>query len=211
MTSMTTITCNCKDGNTQILLSTRIPRATCECCCVDCFQKNEAPLLGPATPKDLAERKRAPTLLYFDNQILVTRGEVAFEKLRAGANSTNMVCSSCRTVLCVDHVRYKSKVVLIFPDWATVENYEVLPPMIRWFTKDWSKEELERLTPLPLMHDKDGNSTEARKDVNGRKSQAYTPKDGYASFQSLQNGKGVAIIGLAEDDRSSRLQTHSAT
>lgn len=134
---MTTITCNCKKS--QILLSTRTPRATCECCCVDCFQKNEAPLLGPATLTDLADRQRAPTLLYFENQLIVTRGEVAFEQLRTGANSTNMVCSACRTVLCVDHVSYKSTVVLVFPDWATVENYKVLPPMIRWFTKDWSK------------------------------------------------------------------------
>lgn len=207
---MTTITCNCRKNKTQILLSTRIPRVCCECCCVDCFQKNEAPILGPDTPIDLAERKRAPTLLYFENCLMITQGEVAFEKLRPGANSTNMVCTSCRSVLCVDHVSYKSNVVLVFPDWATVENYEVLPPMIRWFTKDWTTEELKRLTPLPLIwQDKDGHSVEARKVVNIKKSRKCQTVDGSENFQSLQKGKEVTLLGLTEDHRSSRLHENT--
>jgi hypothetical protein len=154
---MTTITCHCK--LTQLQLSTSKPRACVECCCVDCFRKNHAAAHGPPTPLDLLQRRRAPTLCYFENRMIVTHGPAvpAFEQLRPDSPSINMVCPHCRTVLCVHHTGYQTKVILVFPDWATVvlpdknESSSSLKPNLRYHVKDWSEGELARLSPLPSL------------------------------------------------------------
>lgn len=150
--SMTTISCHCR--MTQLKLSTSKARACVECCCVDCFQKNHTAAHGPPTPLDLLQRQRAPTLLYFENRMTLARGQaVAFEQLRPESPSINMVCPQCRTVLCVHHTGYQTKVVLVFPDWAAVQDYESSssPANLRYHIKDWSEHELARLSPLPSL------------------------------------------------------------
>jgi hypothetical protein len=167
--NMATITCHCQ--MTQLQLSTSKPRACVECCCVDCFQKNHAAAHGPPTPLELLQRVRAPTLLYFENRMTVARAGpavLAFEQLRPDSPSINMVCPLCRTVLCVHHTGYQTKVVLVFPDWATVvmqdSDSSSLKANLRYHVKDWSEHELARLSPLPSLWKEPHNNNNNKND-----------------------------------------------
>lgn len=162
-----------------------------------------------------------PLLLsYFANKMRVKGKQfIAFNKLRKGAASTNMVASCCGTLLVVDHPGYACRQVLMFPEFTPLADAKAVAPFCRVFVKDWQEKELAKLPKLPSEY-VDHKSGEVRtskavlerfareKAANGKTKDAT--KQG-VTFQDLLQEKGgkVEILGLPEAKNSFRLRAVS--
>lgn len=212
--SLASIICRC--SQVQVRLPTRAPMYSLECCCVDCYQKNEWSAKQGATK---------PLLLsYFANKLTIIKGRdcLAFNKLREGAASTNMVTTCCSTVLCVDHPFYQGKQILMFPEFVPLSDSDAdaseFKPVARVHVKDWPAEEYIKLPPLPSLWkdprtgervgDGPNGGKEAQDAINAGKANlppACTPGE---TFQALQAAAGSApiVLHLPELANSNRLQ-----
>ena len=216
----------CRCGVVGLKFPTAQPVHSYECCCVDCFDKNVwscraggVPLPqgrgphGTGTPLDLR---------YFPNRLVVTSGQekLAFNRLREGSASTNMICRECKSLLCVDHPRYDTNVVLMFPEYCPLIGADPLPrPMMRVHVKDWPRDEMVSLEPLPGTWYEDGQRrvtipwrcSSLVKYVLGSQQAARAfgtppaPEMPGVSFQSLRDEAGaVDVLGLPEGTNSAR-------
>lgn len=205
---MTSIQCRC--GSVKLTFPTRQPVLGLECCCVDCYGKNlwscrESGI--PAPPGLEAHGKGKPLdLRYWPNRLqVVGKGKLAFNKLRAGAMSTNMVASCCKTLLCVDNPFYQQNVVLTFPEFCQPcgVDGELPRPLLRVMTQDWPEREMSKLPKLAW----DGRENDIMSqvfDVFGT-----PPPDGPGeTFQQLVAGAtgGIEILGLPEGRNSFTLR-----
>jgi hypothetical protein len=111
----------CKCGKVLIKMSNGKPRRVLECCCVDCYQHNEwaSVMGGPNVPV-------IPTLSYWDNDIVVIRGEEHLKVvlLREDGRSKRTTATCCFSTLMVDHPYYSGVMFMLFEDACRVQQDE---------------------------------------------------------------------------------------
>ena len=116
----------CKCGKVLIKMSNGKPRRVLECCCVDCYQHIEwaSVMGGPNVPV-------IPTLSYWDNDIVVIRGEEHLKVvlLREDGRSKRTTATCCFSTLMVDHPYYSGVMFMLFEDACRVQQDEPdVPP-----------------------------------------------------------------------------------
>ena len=105
--------------------------------------------------------------------------QIAFNRLRDGALSTNMIAACCKTLLCVEHPRYEGQSVLLFPDFCPISGLEPLPAASRVHIRDWPAEAYAKLPSLPGTWREDGRlhaETEEDKVAVARNTEAVRAK-----------------------------------
>lgn len=207
------LTCKCK--NVALKFTTAKPLYSLECCCVDCYQKNEWAARKSGETFSKTHGSGTPLKLsYFANRFTVERGEkhIAFNRLREDSESINMVTSCCNSLLCVDYPSYEEKQVLTFPEFQP--NVADSSPVARVWIKDWEEEELKKLQVLPGFYvDKKGiaHGSEAMRKIREGKRRAVTvikdsDEKSTTTFQKLLSGNEIKTLGLQEIDSSFRLR-----
>ena len=122
-------------------MSNGIPRRVLECCCVDCYQHLEWASVkgGPRVPI-------IPTLSYWDNDIVVEKGEDLLQVvlLRKKGRSLRLVSKCCYSTLMVDHPFYNGVMFMLFEEGCMIQwdemlksPYETRPAESRIFVKDF--------------------------------------------------------------------------
>ena len=133
------ISCFC--GEVSLKMFNGKPRRVMECCCVDCFQHLEwaSTKGGPLTPI-------IPTLSYWDNDLIVERGEDLLQVviLREKGRSQRLVSKCCYSTLMVDHPFYNKVMFMLFEEACKIQMgqfekspYETRPAESRIFVKDY--------------------------------------------------------------------------
>ena len=218
---MATLSCRC--GIVSIKLTDTKPKHSFECCCVDCYDKNvwSCEAGGVACPVGFGTHGVGSPLhlVYYDNKLDVQKGKdrISFNRLRAGAASTNMVASCCKTLLCVDNPAYAAKCVLIFPEFRPLEGAPPLEsPAQRAHTKDWPAEAFAKLPPKAEFWFEGG---EMKGDVPMvmeaiGKMHAEMREGAGETFQQLMETAGgeekVDHLGLPEGDNSAAKKATTA-
>ena len=151
--AMASVRCRC--GSVGLKFTTKQPVHLWQCCCVDCYDKNlwSCQQTGTQPPPGLEKHGKGqpPDLAYFANRLEVMHGRnmLAFNKLRPGANSTNMIAACCSTLLCVDHPAYQQNLVLTFPNFVPLNVVGEMPKaQIRLYIKDWPADAYAKLPPM---------------------------------------------------------------
>ena len=206
----------CRCSKVSIEFTTSKPLYSLECCCVDCYQKNEwsSKMNGETFPFVFGTRKPL-TLSYFLNRFTVVRGEkhIGFNRLREDSESVNMIATCCDSLLCVDYPSYNKKQVLTFPEFQ--KHLSESDPVARVWIKDWNEEELRKLDPLPSFyvdHKGSAHGDDAMHNIREGKKRADTiieecdDKSTTTTFQNLLKGNEIQTLGLQEIDASFRLQ-----
>ena len=133
------ISCFC--GEVAIKMSNGRPRRVMECCCVDCYQHLEWASVngGPQTPI-------IPTLSYWDNDIVVEKGEDLLQVvlLREKGHSLRLVSICCYSTLMIDHPNYNGVMFMLFEEGCRIQRdemqkspYETRPAEAMIFIKDF--------------------------------------------------------------------------
>ena len=203
---------SCRCGNIRIAFDDIL--TSVECGCVDCYDKNlwSCRSGGVAPPAGLERhgQGRCVRVCYIPNNLVFNSAEppVAFNRLREGSRSTNMVATCCSTILCVDHVSYKCGRLLIFPDFITfVRGRGRVPaPTARIFAMDWDREELAKLdNTIPSCYKDPATGTwklVGGRDIGGpgtgikSKVDALTLSPDGVSFQALIADAGYNVANL---------------
>jgi len=142
----------CKCGHVTVEFTAKKAKVALECCCVDCFAKNEyyAGLGGPQLPPRFANRELPLVLNYWDNCLKVTgKDKLAFTKIREGCASTNAIASCCNTVMFIDHPAYAGNGVMTFNTIVPAQNAEECKARLRVYTADYPADRLAKLPELP--------------------------------------------------------------
>lgn len=137
---MAYIQCNC--GKVTVTFCQRMPQCRGECCCVDCFQKNEyfATQAGLDVAPELTVDGRTRPLqsVYYPNKMVVVGEDLlTFNRVRGDADACNCCTTCCQTLLFVDDPYYEDSVVLVFPDYCPLHNALDIEPLFRAWIKDW--------------------------------------------------------------------------
>jgi len=117
------------------------PRRVIECCCVDCYQHLEWASVkgGPKVPI-------IPTLSYWDNDLVVEKGEDLLQVvlLREKGRSLRLLSTCCYSTLMVDHPFYNEVMFMLFEEACKIQwdemlksPYETRPAESRIFAKDF--------------------------------------------------------------------------
>ena len=133
------ITCFC--GEAVFKMSNGSPRRVIECCCVDCYQHLEWASVkgGPKVPI-------IPTLSYWDNDLVVEKGEDLLQVvlLREKGRSLRLLSTCCYSTLMVDHPFYNEVMFMLFEEACKIQwdemlksPYETRPAESRIFAKDF--------------------------------------------------------------------------
>ena len=192
-----------------------------ECCCVDCHQKVTWSR-GFHVPAVL-KREQPVEILYFLNRMIVTGKEhLAFNKLRDGAMTINMIAKCCDTLLCGQSTRYHGNAVCTWPCAARFSSplkhggdpFDVT--RLRCWIADWPKAKYEKLwsaDKVPgwfMVRDKVHYHGAAAQELydHFRHCLLFGPADGWPgeSFQDLLAAAGgkVESLGLPEGAGSFR-------
>lgn len=145
----------CRCGQVSISFAVDKPVHAWECCCVDCYAKNvwSCKAGNVPVPPALGEHGAGKPLdiRYYPSKMVVSNKQrIAFNRLRDGATSTNMVTTCCKTILCVDHPAYQGNIVLMFPEFCPLIGAGELPDTpARVFIKDWPEAEYAKLPAKP--------------------------------------------------------------
>lgn len=104
---------------------------------------------GPKVPREVADRRVPPVVLYMDNRFVVERGQecLGCNKLRDGAATTNCVANCCHTLLLAEHPVYQGNSVLMFPQVAMWKGLGGKDPQIYFWVKDWKEADYLALEP----------------------------------------------------------------
>ena len=133
------ISCLC--GEVVFRMSNGRPSAVIECCCVDCYQHLEWASVngGPQAPI-------IPTLSYWDNDLVVEKGEDLLQVvlLREDGRSHRLVSTCCHSTLMVDHPSYNGVMFMLFEEscriqWDDMQKSpsETRPAESRIYTNDF--------------------------------------------------------------------------
>jgi len=133
------ISCFC--GGVSFMMFNGRPRRVLECCCVDCFQHLEWASAngGPLTPI-------IPKLSYWDNDLIVERGEDLLQVviLREKGRSQRLISNCCFSTLMVDHPFYNKVMFMLFEEACMIQmeefeksHYETRPAESRIYVKDF--------------------------------------------------------------------------
>ena len=226
---MATMKCAC--AKVEITFASRTSAHQWECLCVDCYDKNihAFKMTGEALPEEISMTHGEGiglNLQYFSSQMRVNGKEfIGFTRLREGSNSTNMIAECCGALMCVDHPAYNGKLVLVFPQFRSIENAVLPQPKVRIFIADYPKDKYDALDPLPAWtRHTDGTFTEvprgnedalnAMKTFRNRVDESLPESEmGFGeSFAELLAEKGgtVRVLGIDENSNSATFKRHSA-
>lgn len=110
------ISCYCK--RVVFKMSNGRPRRVIECCCVDCFQHLEwaSARGGPTSPI-------IPTLSYWENDLIIERGEDLLEVvlLREKGKSLRLVSTCCHSTLMIDNPAYNGVIFMLFEEACNIQ------------------------------------------------------------------------------------------
>jgi hypothetical protein len=209
--TMASLSCRC--GSVKLTFATTQPIWAFECCCVDCYDKNlwSCRAGGVPPPRGLeAHGEGKPLdLRYWPNRLQVTHGKdkLAFNRLREGAASVNMIAACCQTLMCVDHPFYEENVVLTFPEFcppAGLDPAALPPPTMRVYVKDWPADQYSKLSPKAGFWREQGQPRtegEGAAEIRSQAARVFTtpPAEVYCgeTFQQLLQGAGGRVTSLA--------------
>lgn len=221
---MASLRCRC--GSVKVTFPRKAPVHKWECCCVDCFEKNlwscRAGGVAPPPGREKHGIGKPLDLCYYPSRMLVQGKErLAFNVLRDGAASTNMVAKCCQTLLCVDHPFYSGNVVLTFPEFLPIEQEPLPQTRMRVHIKDWPADAYSELPPLPGMYRQGGVTKftcDEAKEIRSGVERLFRipPPDGPGeTFRELvaahlDAGGAIVDLGLPEGSSSFRLSAGKA-
>ena len=133
--------------------------------------------------------------------------------------STNMIASCCGSLLLVDSPKYRTNIVLMFPEF-TRHSADIPPTLARTNAQDWPEDRLSALPPKAnIFNSSDGSrrvEPEGHADglaaIERRQTLSDTdvePREGETTFQRLLEDAGgvVACLDLPEHPHSFRLRS----
>ena len=133
------ISCFC--GEAVFKMSNGRPRRVLECCCVDCYQH-----LDWASVKGGPQAPVIPTLSYWDNDLVVEKGEDLLQVvlLREKGESLRLVSTCCYSTLMVENPAYNGVMFMLFEEacriqWDEIQKspYQTRPAESRIYAKDF--------------------------------------------------------------------------
>ena len=190
------ISCSC--GKCELVLNERRAMYAVLCGCEDCRQ---------ALSWGASKGGKKPELIvfgcYMRSDIAHVKGqsEMCAVQLRDGARSTRVYCSSCYSIIGIDHPSYQDNVFLIFPKHCQTTCDVELEPSAVLFLNDYPEE----VAPVPseeipvfhaLVYPQERARCRSIPIVANTLCPPSSPPKGQTLSQLIDSLEGLEILGL---------------
>lgn len=216
---MASITCKC--GKVAIKYPAD-PIAVVECCCVECYQRNQvmAEKGNTEMPPGLEEHGKKPlTMVYLPGSFVATKGNeyLTFNKMRDDALSTHACCNECYTCVACNHPNYDGKMLTVSNDFVELKSEKPYDktPIVRGSPFDFEESVYETLdTTIPEVWLDEESGTWAEKDggfanimncVTKSLEIVQGASDEFKTFEQVRDGRKIEIFGVAKPENPAKV------